>query len=192
MATEDTKKNQFYGYLVSTPKTKPTFHNCLNFPTSESISLNTNFWPIFSATISSMNTTLISLLILVSALVVSLVSYRQTKKGSFYSLTPWLFAFGIYVWGDGLILGPFWVLASFFFFTLNSTQFIRFLLVFYLIRSTYEIIYWLNHQATNSDYKPPMPKLLSFLDPGQSAILYQLIHTCIVIFASFMLISNFS
>lgn len=139
-----------------------------------------------------MNTTLISILILIASLTITWTSFRQTKNNCFYSLTPWLFPFGIYVWGDGLVLGPFWILASLLFLTLSITQLIHFLLIFYLIRSIYEIIYWLNHQAAKSNYKPPMPKFLSFLDSGQSAILYQLVHTCIVIFTSFILISTFS
>jgi len=99
----------------------------------------------------------------------------------FYSDTFFLMPFGIYVWGDGLVLAPFWFVASIIFWFLSIKQVVVFLLVFWVIRSGFEVIYWLNHQSVNNDFNPPMLRKVKWLDAGKSAILYQLLHTTIII-----------
>ena len=49
----------------------------------------------------------------VGGLLASLVAWKNRKK-SFFSNTPYLWWLGIYVWGDALVLGPFWMLSALF------------------------------------------------------------------------------
>ena len=120
--------------------------------------------------------------------VVTLLSISRSKSGNFYSDTPWLLPLGIFVWGDGLILGPFWIIASIWFVFLNSIEIIRFLLLFFAIRSLYEVIYWLTHQFSSKSYQAPLFRKVRWLSPNDSAILYQLVNMCVVVMTLFGLV----
>ena len=51
--------------------------------------------------------------LLVAGLMSFLVGRRLSKQGQFYSDVPKpLIGLGIFVWGDALILGPFWVIST--------------------------------------------------------------------------------
>jgi len=79
-----------------------------------------------------------------------------SKKKNAYGLTPALFPFGIFVWGDAVILGAFWALTSIV--TLLLNDWILFLLivsVFWLVRSLGETIYWFNQQFSKINRAPP-------------------------------------
>lgn len=121
------------------------------------------------------------LLLVPVGLTIFVVSYRKSRTDQFYSNTLLLTPLGIYVWGDGLVLGPFWLLVGLGSIWLETTQITTLLLVFYLVRSSYEVIYWLNHQAVKDPYKPPIVRYLAYLQNHEAAIIYQLFHTCIVI-----------
>ncbi len=131
-----------------------------------------------------MSTILVSLG-LISALI-SLLSYKLAKNNQFYSDVPLpLLLSGIYVWGDGLVLGPFWLVSIllWYFLAYSPTQVFRYFLLFLVIRSAYEIIYWLQHQMLKKDYIPPLFRRIKWLTAEQHGILYQLLHTVIIVLA---------
>jgi hypothetical protein len=108
-------------------------------------------------------------------------AWHQSKQGSFYQDTfmwGWL---GIYVWGDGLVLGPFWLLMAIWITIVPTKIAILTVLAFYAIRSAYEVIYWLVHQTTARDYKPPFLRQFEWLDANAAAIVYQVGHSCLLV-----------
>lgn len=122
---------------------------------------------------------LISLLIFVQAI-------RRCQKGCFYDDTFVFIPLGIYVWGDALILAPFWFLIGLGmlaapFLAVTPIFFARFYLLFLIIRSAYEVVYWINHQVAQKNYIPPLFRSFKWLGANESAILYQLLHTCAIV-----------
>lgn len=82
--------------------------------------------------------------------------YESVKKKNSYGRTPWLFFLGIFVWGDGVILGLFWIIVSAISLVINN--WILFLLstvVFWLIRSSGETVYWIVQQFSPINRNPP-------------------------------------
>lgn len=78
--------------------------------------------------------------------------YNKNAYGQSHFTYPW----GIFVWGDAVVFGPFWTLTAFITSLLND--WILFLLtisVFWLIRSLGETIYWFNQQFSKVDRNPP-------------------------------------
>lgn len=136
---------------------------------------------------------MISFLILLFLLsfFIFILSIGKVKKGHFYQDTFWLFFFGIYVWGDGLVLGPFWMISSIILFNTSVISAYRFLLIFFLVRSAGEVLYWLVHQASDRKYQPPLFRKITFLDDNQAAILYQLAHTSIIVILIYLLLISF-
>jgi hypothetical protein len=118
-------------------------------------------------------------------LLIFLKSTKKSKK-EFYSDTFLLSPLGIYVWGDALVLAPFWMVSSFLFIFIGHENILKYILIFYIARSFYEVFYWLNHQAVKSDYNPPFFRKIKWMKPNESAILYQLMHTCVVVLGIFL------
>ena len=89
-------------------------------------------------------------------LLVFLKGFYETKyKKNAYGLTrPSLFV-GIFVWGDAVIFGLFWLLSSIV--TLLLKDWYLFLLiisVFWVVRSLGETIYWFNQQFSSLNRNP--------------------------------------
>lgn len=127
-------------------------------------------------------------IILVINIFIFVMAGKKSKK-NFYSDTFLFLPLGIYVLGDALILAPFWILSSLFLFFFSIENILKFILIFYTVRSFFEIIYWLNHQSVNSSYNPPLFRRIKWIKANESAILYQLIHTCIVVIGIFLLLN---
>lgn len=129
---------------------------------------------------------ILSAIFALSGLIIFAASIYKSQRNEFYSDTPWLLPFGVYVWGDGLVLGPFWLLVG----GLSLVADVRLAqvyLFFVLCRSLYEVMYWLNHQAVKSVYEPPLFRGVKWIDGQQAAILYQLIHMSVVIGALYLI-----
>jgi hypothetical protein len=122
---------------------------------------------------------------------IAIFSWQKSKRQQFYSNTPGLIPLGVFVWGDGLVLGPFWFLSGIVMMMLSPLNCLRYYALFFMVRSMYEVVYWLNHQATRSDYTPPLPSYLSWLQPNEAAIVYQLINTCWAIASAAILLGSF-
>lgn len=124
---------------------------------------------------------------LIINIIIFLLSIKKSKK-EFYSDVFFLTPLGIYVQGDALILAPFWILSGIIFLFISITNIIKYILIFTIIRSFFEVIYWLNHQAVKESYNPPIFRKIKWIKPNESAILYQLIHTCIMVIGIFILL----
>lgn len=134
-----------------------------------------------------MKIALILLLIIIN-IIALLIAIKKIKK-EFYSDIFLLAPLGIYIWGDALILAPFWIISGIIFFFIPVISILKYIIIFYTARSFYEVIYWLNHQAVKDSYNPPFFRKIKSIGSNESAILYQLIHTCIVIVGIFILFS---
>ncbi len=82
--------------------------------------------------------------------------YESSAKKNVYGLTPHLFPFGIFVWGDAVIFGIFWTLVSVAVLILKDwILFLLIISVFWVVRSFGEAIYWLNQQFSTINRNPP-------------------------------------
>ena len=116
---------------------------------------------------------------LLGAVVTFVALNRHSRQ--FYSDTFLLSWLGIYVWGDALILGPFWMMTSLFWWWYQPHGWWSFYVIFLIGRSAYEVIYWLNHQAADKTHRPPLLRNWSKLGSQELAICYQLAHFCVVV-----------
>ncbi|MDA1079676.1 MAG: hypothetical protein O2840_03250 [bacterium] len=118
------------------------------------------------------------------------LALKRVRDGSFYGDTFWLLPLGVYVWGDALILLPFWIIVAVVFLLsgVSGLGLIRLYLIFAAVRSAYEVVYWLLHQATKDQYRAPLFRKFTGLAPRDGAILYQLLHTCVLVLAIWMLL----
>jgi hypothetical protein len=110
---------------------------------------------------------------------------RLRKKKSIYGLTTYLFFLGSFVWGDLIILGPFWFIASLISLLLNNWYlFLLITSIFWSIRSLGEIIYWLNEQfAPKNRNNPDTLRLYRFVKNDSVWFIYQLFWQCIFVFS---------
>lgn len=123
----------------------------------------------------------------VGALIGFLLGVKQTYfHKNPYGLTPLLLPYGIFVWGDAVILGFFWFIVSLVCLLFNNVSlFIVIQLVYWMVRSAGEIIYWFLQQfAVN---KRDLPKTLwgQAFFPGESIwFAYQLFWQIILVIST--------
>ena len=128
-----------------------------------------------------------SLSLVLIGIILTILAISKSRNNQFYSDTAWAWPLGIFVWGDALILGPFWSLTGLVSLWMQPIQILRFFLLFYTIRSAYEVVYWINHQVAQRDYQPPLFRNVSWLGANEAAILYQLLNTLVVVGSVFAL-----
>src|SRR5581483_12281010 len=94
--------------------------------------------------------------------------------------------FGVFVWGDTLVVGPFWVILVCFALLFQNWYF--FLLVislFWVIRSFGEVLYWLLEQFAGKNRNPPHTLRFHKLFPGDAVwFIYQLFWQCVFVFST--------
>jgi len=107
------------------------------------------------------------------------------KKKLIFQETKILSILGIFVWGDALVLLPFWFTILIFWIIFRNVYFIYLLIsLFWVIRSFGEIIYWLNQQFSNLKRNPPEKLLLHNLIQNDAIwFIYQVFWQCIFVFA---------
>lgn len=132
-----------------------------------------------------------SLILLIIASLITALAIYQLEKGRFFEDTQYLAFFGIYVWGDALIFGPFWIISAIIFFAIGIQNIIRYILLFFAIRAYFEVIYWLNHQAHDQQFQAPLFKRFKKIKARESAILYQLLNSITFFFCLISLIATF-
>jgi hypothetical protein len=86
-----------------------------------------------------------------TSLVISYLGYQQSARHqNSFTLTRWLYPWGIFVWGDALILGMMWAVLSLGSLILHDAWlFISGACLFWLVRSLGETVYWLNQQFSS-------------------------------------------
>ncbi len=109
--------------------------------------------------------------------------YESKYKKNVFGLTRPLLFFGMFVWGDAVILGLFWSLTAFV--CLLLQDWLLFLLitsVFWMVRSLGEILYWIIQQFSQIKRNPPNT-LIGFRWFKNDSIwfIYQLVWQCLLI-----------
>lgn len=104
------------------------------------------------------------------------------NKNAFGLSTPFQFL-GIFVWGDALIIGFFWIFAGLIFLIFND--WIGFLLtvaIFWAVRSMGEIFYWISEQFAVKHRNSP-DKLLFHSKLGNDSVwfVYQIFWQCVLV-----------
>lgn len=132
-----------------------------------------------------------ALILLIINLIVFFIAVKKSKNNQFYSDVSLLLPLGIFVWGDALILAPFWVISSVIFYFLSPVNILRYFLLFYAVRSMYEVVYWISSQMAGKTYNPPLFRQFTWLKPNDAAILYQLMNMCQMILAVAVFIGTF-
>ncbi len=99
-----------------------------------------------------------------------IVGLRETySRNNPYGLTRWLLPYGIFVWGDAVIIGLFWTIASFLSVYLQNMQlFIILQAAYWIVRSAGEVLYWFLQQFASVKRDPPHTLLGHKLFPGES------------------------
>jgi len=133
--------------------------------------------------------TFIKLIIVIVYAVISIIVFLRSlfesiknNKNS-YGDTHFLYPLGIFVWGDGIIIGAFWIISSIISLLLND--FLLFLLiiaVFWAVRSYGEATYWFNQQFSPI-IRNPAEKLIGYKYIKKDSIwfMYQVLWQCILI-----------
>jgi hypothetical protein len=119
----------------------------------------------------------------ISFIVFLLGSIKSIKNNNAYGNTFPLYVMGIFVWGDAMVFGLFWTLASLFSLAIRSWLF--FLLVesvFWIVRSFGETIYWFNQQFSVVK-RAPAKKLpgYAYLENDSIWFVYQILWQCVTI-----------
>jgi hypothetical protein len=87
----------------------------------------------------------------------ALIGFYQSKyRKNAFGNTRYLYPFGVFVWGDAVIICAFWALSSLTALLLNDL--ILFLLIistFWLTRSVGETMYWIAQQFSTLPKNPP-------------------------------------
>lgn len=121
------------------------------------------------------------LLLLLYSLMGLIISWYQTQvKQNFFGLCHFLNPLGAFVWTDGIILGLFWVGLSLMLLFLNNPMYsLLTYSLFWTVRSSGEIIYWLLEQFATTKRNPPATLLPYLLFPNESVwIVMQLGWQC--------------
>ncbi len=117
-------------------------------------------------------------------LVIFLKGFYETKyKRNAFGLTRSLFFLGIFVWGDAVILGLFWIITSIAALLLKDWYlFLLIISVFWLVRSLGETVYWLNQQFSTLN-RNPVKNLLghSIFHDDSVWFVYQLFWQCVMV-----------
>lgn len=113
-----------------------------------------------------------------------LKGFHEIKyKKNVYGLASPLGFLGIFVWGDALVIAPFWIIISVL--TLFMRDWYLFLVTlsfFWAVRSAGEVIYWINEQFAENHRNPPNTlRFYNFFKSDAIWFIYQLFWQCILI-----------
>lgn len=119
----------------------------------------------------------------VVALVSAVIGVQKVRSNRAFSITPWLYPLGIFVWGDAPILGLFWILVGVVCFYLNSLPlFFLIVSVFWLVRSVGETFYWFLQQFSMMKRNPPEQLAgYRFVKDESIWFMYQLFWQCMTV-----------
>lgn len=125
---------------------------------------------------------LLYLLLLINVYLL-LKSKKECRKNNSFGLTYGLTIFGMFVWGDVLVLSLFWMLAVVIsLFLQDWTLFLLIVSSFWLVRSLGETIYWFLQQfAVIKRDKPENLVGFKFVKNESIWFIYQLMWQCITV-----------
>ena len=120
--------------------------------------------------------TLVNLILLVKG-------YAEIRRKNAFGLTKFAGIFGIFVWGDTLVISLFWILISILALVVNNWYlFLLILSLFWVVRSLGEIIYWLNEQFAKDHCNPPHTLFFYKLFQNDAVwFIYQIFWQCILV-----------
>lgn len=110
--------------------------------------------------------------------------HQCRKKNNHFGITHWLWPIGAFVWGDVLVLAPFWIVISLFAFALDSALlFWCIYSLFWVVRSAGEVMYWLLEQFSAKRRNKPRDLLGNSFVNGSEAIwfIYQVFWQCVLV-----------
>lgn len=115
----------------------------------------------------------------------TLVALAMVRNGKAFSETRYLLPLGIFVWGDGVVVGPFWICAALVALFINSWwMFLLLVGIYWIVRGFGEVVYWLNEQfATQHRNKPEHMAFYSLFKSDAVWFVYQLVWQCVVVLA---------
>ena len=120
--------------------------------------------------------------------IISLLSIVKGIHESIIKKNPFgqpflLYIFGIFVWGDAVVLGLFWFLTSSICLLFHSLNlFLLIVSIFWIVRSFGEIIYWINQQFSPLIRNPPENLFGHRFFSGDSVwFIYQLFWQCVLV-----------
>lgn len=127
----------------------------------------------------------------VGAFISLFLGWRQTyRRKNPHGLTPFYWIYGIFVWGDAILLGIFWTLVCAMSVLLQNSQFFLITFaVFWMVRSAGESIYWFLQQFATSKRDLPHTLLGHSVFPGESIwFAYQVFWQIVLVVSSVSLL----
>ncbi len=117
-------------------------------------------------------------------------TYQTSIRKNPYGLTPSLILYGIFVWGDAVLIGAFWAAVSLFSFATQNVGFFMFAQsIFWMVRSAGEVIYWLLQQFAETKRDTPESLRFHTFFPGESIwFAYQVMWQLVFVGASLSLV----
>lgn len=130
-------------------------------------------------------TNLLLLLGATAALTTVLGYIQSSKKQNSFGVTPWLYPFGIFVWGDAIVFGPFWVIVAFLGLLLQNVYFVYAIVAFFwFVRAHGEVMYWMHEQFATKHRNKPKDLLGHQLFSGDAVWFgYQTFWQCVMVFS---------
>ncbi len=109
--------------------------------------------------------------------------YEIKNRKNTFGLAGHFGFLGIFVRGDAVILGSFWVIVSCTILLLQDWYlFLLTLSLFWVVRSAGEVIYWLNEQFAAKFRNPPQTlKFYKFFNGESVWFIYQLFWQCVLV-----------
>jgi hypothetical protein len=108
--------------------------------------------------------------------------YESKYKKNAYGLTRLLLPLGMFVWGDAVVFGLFWVVSSIIVLVLRDWYlFLLTISIFWVVRSVGETIYWFNQQFSSKVHGGNEPENLpwhSIFHNDSVWFIHQIIWQC--------------
>jgi hypothetical protein len=118
----------------------------------------------------------------------SIKGFVESRKGRSYFKPKWgvYNLIGAFVWGDVLVFGIFWALASLASYFMNDwILFLLFISIFWLIRAWGETVYWLNQQFSSVvRVKPSDLWFYKYFKNDSVWFVYQIFWQCIMVISA--------
>lgn len=109
--------------------------------------------------------------------------YEIKDKKNPYGLAQSFGLLGIFVWGDAVVIGPFWIIISVFSLVLQDWYlFLVALSLFWVVRSAVEVVYWVFEQFTERHRNHPQTLMFyNFIKSDAIWFIYQIFWQCILV-----------